>query len=504
MMRYSILSFILSFSGTAFASPSSDWKHAQNLYRAGNYKEAAAAFYTLSRKSPLPKVRRQSKFYLGVSLYKQGLRQIASFPLTSLVKIGEGSEKQKSMDYIVVIADQLGEPSLLNYAINHIRPDELSETSKAVFYSRLGDVALRQGDTKKAETAFLNGLETKRFENKMLYSLGLTALMANNPGKAVGYFNQFYERVAKKPVTNLERGLAILGQARSFYQGKRWKEAVELYRQIPKDHLLYRESLMELSWALFRSGQFRSALSPLQTLHTPFYANYYDPESLMLHSMILLFICHHEEIEPVMDSFDKNYYPAFGKIQEWLNSPRADAEYYEQILKTRQALKEIKKNGKAKTETELPFFVMRTLLEDPEISVLTEYLEKIKLERKKLEKAYKGTTLFSYGKQILEGRRKNVQADVGNIIKNKLIAKYSEFQSFATQSEFLKYEILNGKRIALKKKISENEPETETQIDQNLSRDYYVQNGYQFWPFEGEYWRDEIGNYQYVGVQRCE
>ena len=44
----------------------------------------------------------------------------------------------------------------------------------------------------------------------------------------------------------------------------------------------------------------------------------------------------------------------------------------------------------------------------------------------------------------------------------------------------------------------------EQTVDQDATRDFYAQNGYRYWPFEGEYWRDEIGSYQYVGVNRCE
>jgi hypothetical protein len=63
-------------------------------------------------------------------------------------------------------------------------------------------------------------------------------------------------------------------------------------------------------------------------------------------------------------------------------------------------------------------------------------------------------------------------------------------------------EMLNGKKQAVKKKVAgKNLPTT---VDEKAERDFYVQNGYQYWPFQGEYWLDELGNYHYVGTQSCE
>jgi hypothetical protein len=66
---------------------------------------------------------------------------------------------------------------------------------------------------------------------------------------------------------------------------------------------------------------------------------------------------------------------------------------------------------------------------------------------------------------------------------------------------FLRYEMLNGQRMSMKKKVATVDLE---KVDSNVSRDFYIQNGYRYWPTEGEYWRDEIGSYQYLGVNACE
>ncbi len=490
-------------AGRPAANAVREWERAQSLFKAQNYKQAAVAFYAISRRSPDPKFKRRAKFYMGVSLYKMNLKQIASFPFVDLVRTGESTEKQKGLDYIVAIADDLGEPSLLNYSLNHIQPEELSDSSRAVFYGRMGESWLSKGDPAQAKSYFQKALQFRSGENGLLYNMATAELIAKNPEVAAGYFQQLIDKFQAKPSTDLQKGLAIMGQARAYYQARKWRDAADLYRMIPKDHPLYRQSLMELSWSLFRGGQFRSALSPLQTLHTPFYQNFYDPESLLLHGVILLFICHFDEVEPITKAYDDNYYPAFAKIQQWLTSNKSEADYYLEMAKTRKALMELRKTGTMKTETILPFFVLRTLMEEPDIRLLLEYMEELARERKVLEKVYGKTSLMAYGKQILDGRRRATQKNIGALVRNRLATKLQEFNEFAAQFDFLKYETINGQRITLKKKISTSNVAT-AKIDDEVTRDYYVQNGFRFWPFEGEFWRDEIGNYQYVGVNRCE
>ena len=47
--------------------------------------------------------------------------------------------------------------------------------------------------------------------------------------------------------------------------------------------------------------------------------------------------------------------------------------------------------------------------------------------------------------------------------------------------------MINGRKESLKKKVSGKNLPGGT-IDEDSDRDYYVQNGYQYWPFQGEYW----------------
>ena len=78
-----------------------------------------------------------------------------------------------------------------------------------------------------------------------------------------------------------------------------------------------------------------------------------------------------------------------------------------------------------------------------------------------------------------------------------------ELRDLDQQASFIRYEMINGKKEFFKKKLS-GRSLNEEQVDENQDRSFYVQNGYQYYPFQGEYWLDEVGNYHYLGKQSCE
>ncbi len=91
----------------------------------------------------------------------------------------------------------------------------------------------------------------------------------------------------------------------------------------------------------------------------------------------------------------------------------------------------------------------------------------------------------------------------GKQFRRHLILVQNDLRDLFEQSNFLRFEMISGKKEVVKKEIAGKGLDRE-KVDEDSSRDYYVQNSYEYWPFTGEYWLDEIGNYHYVGVQACE
>ena len=104
--------------------------------------------------------------------------------------------------------------------------------------------------------------------------------------------------------------------------------------------------------------------------------------------------------------------------------------------------------------------------------------------------------------RILNRRIQKARARAGRQVRAHLINLRADLLDLFEQEGFIRYEMINGKKEALKKKVAGKDLPTE-QVGESRNRDFYIQNGYEFWPFQGEYWLDELGNYFYVGQQSC-
>jgi hypothetical protein len=104
----------------------------------------------------------------------------------------------------------------------------------------------------------------------------------------------------------------------------------------------------------------------------------------------------------------------------------------------------------------------------------------------------------------LNNRIKSTRAAIGNLAKKHLTNIKVELTDLSEQSGFIRYEMLNGRKELLKKRIDGKSIKKDLANDEKQDREFYVQNGYEFYPFQGEYWLDEIGNYHYLGKQSCE
>lgn len=503
MKKWIVFILPLLICTSALASEK-EFKRGLAVYQQKNYTGASRAFYYLARNSKDANVRIKSKLYLGISLYRLGVHQVASFPLVEVVRQGQPAQRKMAIDYLVAVANKLNEASLLNYAMKRASNSEMSETAKGVLEFRRAESLADQQQYDKAINLYEQALSSSSDTQAVLYSLGLTYLQMKQPAQAISYFEKLTQSLAKSPPTSVKKGTAVMGLARAYYQNKNWEEAIELYRQIPKDNPVYRQSLLEISWALFRSGQFRSAMSPLQTLHSPFYQNFYDPESLVLRGVILLFICKFDEIEKILQTYDYVYKPGLVSLDAFLGLDPSPDQVFAEVNKAYQDLHRVRKGDELQSTSRLPFFISRSLLEEQDVKRMVEYLDKLKKEKTILDKVAAGKGgggLKAYGTKILASRQKFAQNKIGRMSLAHLKFRQAEIADMGMQMDFLKYEMLNGQREALRRKMSKTQLQTE---DKELSRNYYVQNGYRYWPFQGEYWRDEIGNYQYVGVNSCE
>jgi tetratricopeptide (TPR) repeat protein len=470
------------------------------LVRAGRYDQAVVRLQSLGRRNDLEKERNQIKYILGVALMELKLYQTAAFQFVDVIRRGDPKYTRQAIEKLMVAADQLGDDTLLNYAISKVSLQNFPEKYKDIIYYRLGEIKLKNGRFADAAASFSHVRMSSRYADMARFNQGLAYLDANNTTRALQVFQSLYHSRGNAPVTDPNKVAAALAIARTYYQAGQFDDAIEWYRKVPRDVDDWHESLFELTWADLRAAKFRSALSNFQSLHSSYYEDFYMPESLLLRAIVYLYICKYDEMDKVLDLYEKTYGPVRASLGQFMKRTNDPVDYYNEIDKAAS----VRRGDKTKSIMKIPYSVARSILDEGDVKRSLTYLRNIFIEKKRIDSnpVLSRSSFSIYANKILGNRAKNTRLAIGEMVKAHILYVRADLKDLYEQAGFIRYEMINGKKEALRKKIAGKE--LPAQVDEDKSRDFYIQNGYEYWPFKGEYWLDEIGNYQYLGKQSCE
>ncbi|MCB0377556.1 MAG: tetratricopeptide repeat protein [Bdellovibrionales bacterium] len=475
------------------------------------YEESSKLLFSLTRSSRYRRDSSQIKYILGLMLMEMGLYQVSSFVFYDVINGEVRSGKttrylRQSLGKLSFLSNALDSDVLLKYTISKIRVKDFPREQKDLFYFRLGELRLKEKRYLQAAKIFSRVEQESPVYSRALYKQGLAYAEARQGAKALASFDELYNISKNKPITDTNRVNAILAMARVYYQNKKWDKAIEYYRNIPRDTWQWHDSLFEQSWAMLRSGRyFRSALSNFHTLHSAYYEDIYAPESLLLRGMVYLFICRYDEMGKVLNLFDRVYKPVEMKIRRFVGSA-STASYLDEIIKGEANYQAGRRQKEPPYNTRLPKLVLNKVINQPNIRRNLNYIEALSKEKQRMENLstdWRASGIGQYAKRVIDKRIVSTKNVVAKQAKNYLRGLKSELRDFFEQSDFLKFEMISGKKEAVRKKIAGKGIEKK-QITDEESRDFFIGNGYEYWPYQGEYWLDELGNYHYVGVQACE
>lgn len=470
------------------------------LAKSGQYEQASNALFQLTRRAELQAERPQLKYVLGLMLMEMKLNQVAAFQFVDVIRMGNSRYVKNAIEKLSIVADNLGDDTLLNYAVSKVNLNDFPEGSREMLYFRIGEIKMKAREHAKAADLFSRVTSGSRYYNQALFNRGLAELEGNQSDMALQTFQTLLASRDGAPVTDTNRVAAQIATARALYQKQDWDGAIEAYAQVPRDHFLWHEGLFESSWAMLRAAKFRSVLSNFQSLHSSYYDDFYIPESLLLRSIVYLYICKYDEMEKVLSLFENSYGPVRAKIGEFIRSNTDAMAYYTEIEKGQQ----MRKSDKS-IPLRLPYNVVRKIADEGNVKRSLYYIKRLNDEKAKIDAnpGFRNTPVGQYALKVVNNRQRNAKLAVGDMAKAHMLNMRVELRDLYEQAGFIRYEMINGKKEGLKMKLAGKDLQAE-QIDDKIDRTFYVQNGYEYYPFQGEYWLDEIGNYHFLGKQSCE
>ncbi len=483
-----------------------DIANAIAMIKQGRYQDASLRLFQMSRSPKYSERRMQIRYLLGITLFDMKLYQVSAFQFISVIRDGNNKYVRQSLEKLSIAADKLNDDTMLNYAVSKVKLEEFPKANQDMLRFRIGEIQIKARLFEEAARTLAGVGANSEWYAKSKYLEGVANSERSALPEALENFKDLIMRESPKGVAHPNRVAAMMGMARVYYQQKQWDQAIELYKQIPRDSEFWHDQLFEISWAQMRAAQFRNVLSNFHSLHSAYYEDFYIPESILLRGIVYLYICQYDEMEKTLDLFERIYKPVLLNLTNFLKAYNKPMTYYDEIASQQDNIDDLKKNASSRRKFRVPFLVARHLMKEGDYSRVRSYIDQIRNEWKTIDTTsdnWKRSELGVYSKKILQGRMSSAKKVAGKYIRDHIIEIRKELAELFEQHGFARYEMLGGRKEQLKKKIAGKTLEKE-QLDEDEDRNFYIQNGYEYWPFRGEYWLDEIGNYHYLGTQKCD
>jgi len=320
---------------------------------------------------------------------------------------------------------------------------------------------------------------------------------AGNAEKAVEGFREVVRLTNPKggrfKASTALREEAFFSLARTHYSFQQFRAAIFYYNKISRDSAAWLDALFESSWAYFRLADYEKALGNLVTLHAPFFTAEYFPESLILKAVTYYENCRYPEALAILSEFDGQYGPLMKELDKLTADAKTPEDYYT-LLKTLEKTK----NASALTQR-----LVKLARSDRGLTLMASSASELEAEEKRILNApgaLKGSPLATRLLDEVKKRREAVATAAGTIARYKLEAERDELKALSSQLFRIKFEITKREKEGLEASLL-NVKQSNTLVGYRFTS--AVADDELYWPFDGEYWRDELGTYQYTLSKGC-
>ncbi|MBI5494274.1 MAG: hypothetical protein HY904_04555 [Deltaproteobacteria bacterium] len=285
---------------------------------------------------------------------------------------------------------------------------------------------------------------------------------------------------------------AFFSLARTHYAFRQFRAAIFYYNRISRDSGGWLDALFESSWAYFRLADYEKALGNLVTIHAPFFVNEYFPESLILKAVTYYENCRYPEALGVLDEFEGQYGPLRDELDKLTKDAKTPEDYYALLKKL-----EGSRNATALTQR-----LVKLARGDKNLALKAASARELEAEEQKIQKA-QALQNAPLQKELLDLVKKHREATVteaGKIARAKLETERDELKSLSSQLFRIKFEIIKREKEGLEASLRGEKQGTKLGAYRYSTA---VEDTELYWPFDGEYWRDELGTYEYTLSKGC-
>ena len=433
-------------------------------YSKKKYQSSAEKLFSfITAQTPDAQDYEWAEFFFGISLYKLGFTHGAVDALTHLVT---QKPNVQIVSYSLELLEQISRtvPFDRNLLIQHALCDQSYDFIQAPLSNFIhyyqGEYDWERGFFGWGEKHFSQIPEDSFYYNKYLFVHALRLIYDNRIDEAIS--------TLKTIIGNLEDGDPLKDDARKtlarlFYEKGQFVEADLLYQQIEMNIVEQSQTLLERAWAHYRMGNPERAMGLLYSFEAPSYVNSFTPEFYILKSFIYKDVCHYRAALDVLNQFKSRYGGSLESI------------YRRKPLQDNEAM-------------------LLVILNKPAIKRRWAFIQL--LEREKLRAQNNpDPNLQSYLVALYALKQKEVEQQFRARVTDAYEKMANEMLRFEEEAHLMEYEI----GIDMYQRVHDYHFSEET-FEQSAAD---TSEGKAIYAFQGEFWNDELDDYEVVLPNKC-
>ena len=498
---------------------------AKKLFDRERWSEAALALYRVvaGETGDDPGNQQLAQYYLAISLYRLKFYQ-ASYAIFSVIADNRNHIKFKeTLLWLAKLATQLPEPADIIERVGKYTEDQLARFDNAqqrdLYWQlnyMLARYKYRNRQYQEAIRLFRRVDRDSAYYVKSQFFTGISYVQLRKSVPAVKSF-QRVEKALDEGVEGVEdesrlRDLAYLSMARTYYSAsihldpetnapsvntEKLSAAVKYWNMVDVSSEYWLDALFEQSWAYFMAGDYPRALGNIHTLQSPYFPNSFYPEADVLKAVIYFANCNYDNAITVVARFNKKFIPikkGLSQILKRYKGANQEEAFFNFLKKVR--------DGEANMDDDIKH-VVENALSDRQLLRNIEYVRILQDEMGRFKTAppnFRSSALGSQVKDALKLARDLAVRRAGELAQQRYQRNLDELDEHLRNGEKILIDITAAQRNLLDEKLKKGQVSAaEAKIFGVVKPD----EEHVLWPFDGEYWRDELGFYRQVVMSVC-
>ncbi|HYO51904.1 tetratricopeptide repeat protein [Archangium sp.] len=504
MHRLLLATFLVLAPMAASAEDMSSYNQALAAFNAGKLADAAPLFFELSANAQDDDVRARSEYYLAQTFARKGLPVSALVTYARIVNVGpQHPSYLQALEGLVDVQQKLNEqnlvPNILEKAYTPEVQDKWVKLPREVLARiqyMVGTIRQRRGRFEEARALLEAVPPDSRVYARSRYLLGVVLADPHFPGRpaeadtldaaALAAFRGALDAKGAQIAHDEVKQLALLGIGRLHYGRHEYPQAVTAYEAVPRYARFWDQSLFENGFARFQNEDFGGALGSLQALHAPQFEGAFQPESWVLKATVYYYSCLFDEVKTTLAAYEQLYEPMAKQLEPFAGEDVDLLSAYNLV---------------AAENRRLPAPIYLWIRGNERIQDVMRMIDQVDSEKRLVNElgAWHGKGLVPEMVSSLEEVRGTLMQIGGRFAKSRLQEAAQNLRTFADQAEIIRVQTALDEKDLLLAGVDQKA----VLKSQSIYRPKMPGPAWNYWKFQGEFWRDEIGYYQYTLKRGC-